>query len=65
VVDLHHPLIFRWLYLGNVAVALASGAFFATPWKYGHVDHRENGSNATAAMSDSWLVVVRDRRLVL
>lgn len=65
VVDLHHPLSFRWLYLGNVAVTLASGVFFATLWKYGHVDHHENGSDAPTTSSDGWLVVVRDRRLVL
>jgi hypothetical protein len=61
VVDLHHPLSYRRHYLDNAAVTLASRAFFATPWKCGHVDHLENVSGATAAGSDGGLVVVRDR----
>jgi hypothetical protein len=65
VVDLHHPLNFRWLHVGNVAVTLSTGVFLATLWKYGHVGHRENGSDASATRSGGWLVVVRNRRLVL
>jgi MFS family permease len=65
VVDLHHPLTFRWLYLGNAVVSLSSGVFFVSLWKYGSVDHAFSTSANARTRSDGWRVVVRDRRLVL
>lgn len=64
VVDLHHPLSFRWLYLGNAFVSLAAGAFYVTLWRYGHVTHDDEGEHA-AARTEGWAEVIRDRRLVL
>jgi MFS family permease len=67
VVDLHHPLTFRYLYLGNVGVTLISGAFFATLWKFGHVQRPETTSSEKHSFmkNDGWSVVLRDRRLIL
>ncbi len=64
VVNLHDPVSFRRLYLGNVAVTLASGIFYATLWRYGH---REAAAarEESSPPDDGWGVVVRDRRLVL
>jgi MFS family permease len=64
VVDLHHPLTFRWLYLGNAVVSVAAGAFFVTLWKYGHVNH-DALSEMDTPSSGGWLEVLRDRRLVM
>ncbi len=64
VVNLHEPLSFRRLYLGNVVVTLLAGFFFATLWKYGHLrDKHQDGDDATT--SEGWRVVFHDRRLVL
>src|ERR1019366_2836946 len=46
VVDLHHPLSFRWLYLGNAVVSLAAGGFYVTLWKYGHVSAEERAEHS-------------------
>src|ERR1019366_8759113 len=65
VVDLHHPLTFRWLYIGNAAVSVASGIFFVSLWKYGTVDHDRSCTTDARTRSDGWRVVLGDRRLVL
>ena len=65
VVDLHRPLTFRWLYIGNAAVSVASGIFFVSLWKYGAVDHDRSCTTDARARSDGWRVVLGDRRLVL
>lgn len=64
VVNLHDPLTFRRLYLGNVIVTLLASFFFATLWKYGHLRDRPRGGDDSTT-SDGWRVVFRDRRLVL
>lgn len=64
VVNLHDPGSFRHLYLGNVAVTLTSGVFYATLWKYGHRESRSPDDPPSRATT-GWGVVLRDRRLVL
>lgn len=64
IVDLHHPLTFRWLYLANAAVSLAAGLVFATLWTYGFVDRHATASGSTAP-DGGWREVLADRRLVL
>ena len=65
VVDLHHPLTFRWLYLGNAIVSLAAGGFYLTLWKYGHVNAKGKDEHSLAERRGGWAQVLRDRRLVL
>jgi MFS family permease len=64
VVDLHHPLSFRWLYLGNAIVSLAASGFYVTLWRYGHV-RDEAQHERSSERRDGWAEVLRDRRLVL
>lgn len=65
VVDLHHPLSFRWLYLGNAIVSLAAGAFYITLWKYGNVKAEGGDEHSPSARREGWVQVLHDRRLVL
>lgn len=65
VVDLHHPLSFRRLYLGNALVSLVASAFYVTLWKYGHVQRTRVDKRVEGARSEGWGEVLRDRRLVL
>ena len=63
VVDLHHPVTFRWLYLGNAGVTLGAAVFYATLWRHG-------GRGAGPAPEsdpprEGWSTVLRDRRLVM
>jgi MFS family permease len=64
VVDLHHPLSFRWLYLGNAIVSLAAGGFYVTLWRYGHVSTKDRNERSPVRR-EGWVEVLRDRRLVL
>jgi MFS family permease len=64
VVDLHHPLSFRWLYLGNAIVSLAASGFYVTLWRYGRV-RDEQPHERSPERRDGWAEVLRDRRLVL
>ena len=65
VVDLHHPLSFRWLYLGNAGVSLASGLIFLTLWRYGGVERDAPEGRDDRRRDEGWREVLRDRRLVL
>jgi MFS family permease len=65
VVDLHHPLSFQWLYLGNALVTLVAGACYATLWKYGHERVSTGDEASSDARREGWREVLRDRRLVL
>lgn len=62
VVDLHHPASFRWLYMGNALVSLIGGVVYATLWRYGHVQAREEDSHS-ANTREGWAYVLRDHRL--
>jgi MFS family permease len=64
VVDLHHPLSFRWLYLGNAIVSLAAGGFYLTLWRYGRVSAEDRGDRPPERR-EGWAEVLHDRRLVL
>ena len=65
VVDLHHPLSFRWLYVGNAVVSLIAGILFASLWRYDTLEERSIRAAGEATRGDGWLVVWKDRRLVL
>ena len=71
VVDLHHPLTFRWLYLGNATVSLVAGGVFASLWSRARstagesTGDRDASASPDSATSGSWRDVARDRRLVL
>ena len=61
VVDLHHPVTFRWLYVGDAGVTLVAAVIYSTLWHLGHaqIDEHDDERNR-----EGWAVVVRDRRLV-
>lgn len=61
VVDLHHPVTFRWLYVGDAGVTLVAAVIYSTLWHHGHaqIDEHDDERNR-----EGWAVVVRDRRLV-
>ncbi len=65
VVDIHHPLSFRRLYLGNALVSLVASAYYVTLWKYGHVQRTRGDKRVEGARRGGWGEVLRDRRLVL
>ncbi|NNN08183.1 MAG: MFS transporter [Acidimicrobiaceae bacterium] len=65
VVDLHHPLSFRWLYLGNALVSLVAGGIYITLWKFGHEKAIHSNAHGPGERREGWAEVLRDRRLVL
>lgn len=65
VVELHHPLTFRWLYLANAMVSLASGLIYLPLRHRGRIGHHPPSSAVAAQRAGAWRTVLRDRRLVL
>jgi MFS family permease len=63
VVDLHHPVTFRWLYLGNAAVGLGAVVVYVSLWRHGRVEARPNEATSPSSR-EGWARVWRDRRLV-
>ncbi len=64
IVNLHHPLSFRWLYLGNAVVSLVAAVIFLTLWRHGHIDTSEQRGLSGQTRRPGWGEVLRDRRLV-
>ena len=64
VVDLHHPLTFRWLYLANAAVVLVASAIFLTLWRHGPAVARVRDERAATSARAGWGQVLADGRLV-
>ena len=62
VVDLHHPITFRYLYLLNAAITLVGDLIFVPLWRHGLADKTVHHDPVKAA--EGWGVVIRDRRLV-
>lgn len=65
VVELHHPITFRWLYLANALVSLAAGVIYLPLRRRGRVARHPTSATGRAARAGGWRTVLADRRLVL
>ena len=63
VVDLHHPITFRWLYEGDAGVTLVAAVIYATLWRHGRRSSPSGDEDETKR--EGWATVLRDRRLVV
>lgn len=63
IVDLHHPVTFRVLYVLNAGMNLAIAVLFATLWRHGRAN-RDGHEISEEARSEGWREVLADRRLV-